>query len=244
MSDLHWNEEEQMYCDVNVNDEGEAVNVHGLSPPNTIVTTDESTHICHKGYLSLFPFLLSLLPPTSPHLGSILGLLHDPNHLWSAYGIRSLSASHPEFGKGENYWKGPIWVQMNYLALGALYKVNQWSIEQHASTNSFIQTYMKQEGPYQDKAKEIYQELRKNIVDNVVSVSCLWFPLSWCWPRCRSMSVPGMYGNNMIPPTVRANEGQPLTSFLHQSLICAYYLSHPFTGWTSLTALSEFGLCV
>ena len=124
MADLHWNEEEQMYCDVNVNDEGEAVNMHGLSPPNTIVTTDESTHICHKGYLSLFPFLLSLLPPTSPHLGSILGLLHDPNHLWSAYGIRSLSASHPEFGKGENYWKGPIWVQMNYLALGALYKVN------------------------------------------------------------------------------------------------------------------------
>jgi glycogen debranching enzyme len=51
-------------------------------------------------------------------------MLHDPEHLWSPYGIRSLSASHSEFGQGENYWKGPIWIQMNYLALGALYKVS------------------------------------------------------------------------------------------------------------------------
>lgn len=79
--------------------------------------------MCHKGYLSLFPFLLELLPPSSPRLGPILDLLRDPEHLWSPYGIRSLSASHPEFGKGENYWKGPIWIQMNYLALRALHKV-------------------------------------------------------------------------------------------------------------------------
>lgn len=84
---------------------------------------DESYHVCHRGYLSLFPFLLELLPSSSPHLGSILTLLRDPDHLWSPYGIRSLSASHPEFGQGEDYWKGPIWVQMNYLTLKALYKV-------------------------------------------------------------------------------------------------------------------------
>ncbi|CAL1704069.1 unnamed protein product [Somion occarium] len=132
IEDLHWSEEHQMYCDVNVNDE------------------DESYHVCDKGYLSLFPFLLSLLPPESPHLGPILDLLHDPEHLWSPYGLRSLSASHPLFGQGENYWKGPIWVQMNYLALSALYK-----------------TYGAREGPYQERAKEIYAELRKNVVDNV-----------------------------------------------------------------------------
>ena len=85
--------------------------------------TDESHHVCHKGYLSLFPFLLGLLPPDSPHLGAILDLLRDPEHLWSPYGLRSLSAAHPEFGQGENYWKGPIWIQMNFLALKALYKV-------------------------------------------------------------------------------------------------------------------------
>lgn len=115
-----------MYCDLNVNDEGKCylqTNMY-LSHLNN---EDESYPVCHKGYLSLFPFLLEHLAPTSEHLGHLLDLLHDPEHLWSPYGIRSLSASHPEFGKGENYWKGPIWIQMNYLALRALHKVNSAS---------------------------------------------------------------------------------------------------------------------
>lgn len=33
-----------------------------------------------------------------------------------------------------------------------------------------IQTYAVQEGPYQERAKEIYAELRKNVVDNVHKV--------------------------------------------------------------------------
>ncbi|KAG6827909.1 hypothetical protein H0H92_010007 [Tricholoma furcatifolium] len=134
--DLHWNEEANMYCDVNINDD------------------DESYHVCDKGYLSLFPFFLSLLSPDSPRLGAILDLLRDPEHLWSPYGIRSLSATHAEFGQGENYWKGPIWIQMNYLVLRALHT-----------------TYAAQPGPYQERAKEIYVELRKNVVDNVFKPS-------------------------------------------------------------------------
>lgn len=97
--------------------------------------------------------MLSLLPPSAPQVGAILDMLHDPNHLWSPYGLRSLSASHPEFGQGENYWKSPIWMPMNYLTLGALYK-----------------TYAAQEGPYQEQARAVYSELRKNIVDNVFKV--------------------------------------------------------------------------
>jgi glycogen debranching enzyme len=88
-----------------------------------IYWADESYHVCNKGYLSLFPFLLSVLPPSSEHLGPILDMLSDPKELWSSYGIRSLSASHPDFGQGENYWKGPIWIQMNYLVLRALHQV-------------------------------------------------------------------------------------------------------------------------
>ncbi|KAF5376548.1 hypothetical protein D9757_008280 [Collybiopsis confluens] len=132
IEDLHWNDEQKMYCDLNVDDD------------------DESYHVCHRGYLSLFPFMLSLLPSDSPHLGAILDMIRDPDHLWSDFGIRSLAASHPEYGTGENYWKGPIWVQMNYLALGALY--NKYAVE---------------DGPYKLRAQEIYRELRKNIIDNV-----------------------------------------------------------------------------
>ncbi|CAA7265444.1 unnamed protein product [Cyclocybe aegerita] len=169
IEDLHWNESEKMYCDLNVNDE------------------DESYPVCHKGYLSLFPFLLELLPPSSPHLGHILDLVHDPEHLWSPYGIRSLSASHPEFGQGENYWKGPIWIQMNYLALRALHK-----------------TYAARDGPYRERAKQIYDELRKNVVDNVVKE---YERTGFVWEQYDALT----------------GEGRR---------------SHPFTGWTSLTALS------
>jgi mannosyl-oligosaccharide glucosidase len=116
-----------MYCDVGVDDDGTTAPfprelIAGLTP---VYLTDESYHVCHKGYISLFPFLLSLLPPDSPRLGSVLDLMSDPGHLWSPFGLRSLSASHPEFETGENYWKGPIWIQMNYLALQALNKVSR-----------------------------------------------------------------------------------------------------------------------
>ncbi|KAF9466429.1 glycoside hydrolase [Collybia nuda] len=168
IDDLHWNSEMKMYCDVNVDDD------------------DESYHVCHKGYLSLFPFLLSLLPTSAPQLGDILDLLRDPAHLWSPYGLRSLSAAHPEFGQGENYWKGPIWVQMNYLALGALHK-----------------TYAAQPGPHQERAKEIYKELRKNVVDNVFKE---YQRTGYVWEQYDAIT----------------GEGKR---------------SHPFTGWTSLTAM-------
>ncbi|PWN54015.1 glycoside hydrolase [Violaceomyces palustris] len=132
LDDLHWSEENQMYCDASVDKD------------------DQSYHVCRKGYISLFPFLLELVPSDSPRLGSILDLLSDPNELWSDYGIRSLSIKEPLFGQGENYWRGPIWVQMNYMALGALHR-----------------KYAAQPGPYQAKARKIYDSLRSNVVRNV-----------------------------------------------------------------------------
>ncbi|KZT58943.1 glycoside hydrolase family 63 protein [Calocera cornea HHB12733] len=131
IDDLHWNEEEKVYCDASVNEE------------------DESYHVCHRGYISLFPLLLGLLPADSPHLGAVLELMHDPQHLWSPYGIRSLSASHPLFGKDENYWRGAIWMQMNYMALASLKNI-----------------YTQRLGPHQKLAQQIYSELRDNIIKN------------------------------------------------------------------------------
>ena len=111
---------------------------------------DESYHECHKGYVSILPAALGLLDSDSPKLKAILELVRDPEELWSPYGIRSLAKSHPEYGKGENYWKGPIWIQMNYMALSSLYK-----------------KYAREQGPNQQRAREIYDELRKNVIDNV-----------------------------------------------------------------------------
>ncbi|CAG8580665.1 5246_t:CDS:10 [Paraglomus brasilianum] len=129
---LHWSEKYQAFCDLSVDEKGESI------------------HVCHKGYLSLFPMLLEILPSDSPKLGAILDLIHDPNELWSAYGVRSLSKSDKFFNTGEKYWRGPIWININYLALSALHR-----------------KYAADPGPYQEKARIIYKELRDIIINNV-----------------------------------------------------------------------------
>ena len=96
----------------------------------------------------------------------MLDLMSDPEHLWSPYGIRSLSLSHPEFGKGEDYWKGAVWMPMNYMALTALHGVCAPPPILLFLTR-LAQRYAATEGPYQEKAKKIYAELRTTIINNV-----------------------------------------------------------------------------
>ncbi|KAH9449564.1 hypothetical protein Pst134EB_020387 [Puccinia striiformis f. sp. tritici] len=132
VDDLHWNEEKKMHCDVSVD------------------ANDESYFVCHKGYITMFPFLLGLIPPDSPKLKYILEDLSNPDGVWSDFGIRSLAKTDPNFGKNENYWRGPIWIPMNYMALNSLYTI-----------------YAKESGPYQTKAAELYEQLKKNVINNV-----------------------------------------------------------------------------
>ena len=99
IDDLHWDDKAKTYCDATIDD------------------YEESVHVCHKGYISIFPFLVGLLPADSPKLNAVLDLIADPEELWSEHGLRSLSKSDEFYGTGENYWRGPIWVNMNYLAV-------------------------------------------------------------------------------------------------------------------------------
>ena len=97
IDDLHWDSDANTYCDATIDD------------------YEESIHVCHKGYISIFPFMTGLLPPNSPRLGAVLDLISDPEELWSDYGIRSLSKKDQFYETGENYWRSPIWMNMNYM---------------------------------------------------------------------------------------------------------------------------------
>lgn len=99
IDDLHWSEKEKCYCDATVDD------------------YEENELVCHKGYISLFPFLTGLMDAKSDKLGHVLNLLGDEEELWSEFGIRSLSKKDEFYGTDENYWRGPIWMNMNYLAV-------------------------------------------------------------------------------------------------------------------------------
>lgn len=99
VDDLHWDAKAKTYCDA------------------TIDEYEESVHVCHKGYISIFPFLTGLLGPDHPHLGATLDLIADKEELWSDHGIRSLSQKDEFYGTDENYWRSPVWMNINFLAV-------------------------------------------------------------------------------------------------------------------------------
>ena len=78
-----------------------------------------------RRYVSLFPLLMQLLPADAPALGALLAGLGDPDRLWTPHGLRSLSADSSLYRKYNTehdapYWRGPVWLNVNYLALAAL----------------------------------------------------------------------------------------------------------------------------
>ncbi|EFX84976.1 hypothetical protein DAPPUDRAFT_314562 [Daphnia pulex] len=106
------------------------------------------------GYVNLFPLIIEILQPDSPQLGQLLLDLRSPNLIWTKYGLRSLSKTSPLYNKRNTehdppYWRGPIWINVNYLVVRALH---------HYSTV---------EGPHQTRATLLYNELRENLIANI-----------------------------------------------------------------------------
>ncbi|KAM7487154.1 hypothetical protein LguiB_024638 [Lonicera macranthoides] len=109
----------------------------------------------HIGYVSLFPFMGRIIPPQSWIIEKQLDIISNRSTLWTDFGIRSLARTSTLYMKRNTehdppYWRGPIWMNMNYLILSALH---HYSIE---------------DGPYRERAKIIYDDLRDNLIRNVV----------------------------------------------------------------------------
>ncbi|KEF53270.1 uncharacterized protein A1O9_10718 [Exophiala aquamarina CBS 119918] len=141
---LHWSAASQAYCDTTIDGKHQIV------------------HVCHKGYLSLFPFLLGHLNATHPHLEAVLDLMRNPGEIWTPYGLRSLSRSDKYYSKGENYCRGSIWVNFNYMVLKRLLSLSA------------------KPSPLQQKMRKLYSELRTNIVDTVYAS---WVQTSTVWEQ-------------------------------------------------------------
>ncbi|KAI5289259.1 Processing alpha glucosidase I, partial [Ascosphaera acerosa] len=149
IEDLHWDDAAQMYCDA------------------TIDEFEEHARVCHAGYIALFPFMTGLMGATHPHLGAVLDLIADPERLWSGHGIRSLSKSDELYGTEENYWRGPIWINMNYLILKNLYSAP-------------LQTTARTAGPHQARARTLYNDLRRAVVTTVFES---WRQTGFAWEQ-------------------------------------------------------------
>jgi mannosyl-oligosaccharide glucosidase len=149
IADLHWSEKDGTFCDA------------------TIDEFEENVLVCHKGYISLFPFMLGLMDPAkdSAKISKIIDSIADPEILWSPHGIRSLSLADEAYGTAENYWRSPIWINMNYLIL-----------------NQLLETAQSPASPakLKNQAKKVYAELRKNLVDTVYES---WKDTGFAWEQ-------------------------------------------------------------
>ncbi|KAK3997479.1 putative mannosyl-oligosaccharide glucosidase [Cladorrhinum sp. PSN332] len=144
LNDLHWSEKAGCFCDATIDD------------------FEENELVCHKGYISLFPFLTGLMKADDPKLGRILELIGDEEELWSPYGLRSLSKKDEFYGTAENYWRSPIWININYLAISQLRNVAT------------------QDGPFKETARDLYSRLRKNVVEAVYNS---WEETGFAWEQ-------------------------------------------------------------
>ncbi|KAK6464508.1 glycoside hydrolase [Scheffersomyces coipomensis] len=150
IDDIHWSSEENTYCDVSVDED------------------DVNIHVCHKGYISLFPFITKLLPADeTTKLGHILKLIRDPEEIWTDYGIRSLSKSNEFYGTDENYWRSPIWININYLILDALKHYHDVSAQ-------YLTPELKKD------LESTYHDLRINLVNNIIN---RWKETGYVWEQ-------------------------------------------------------------
>lgn len=166
LDDLHWSEKEGCYCDATIDD------------------YEENQLVCHKGYVSLMPFLTGLLKADSPKLGRILDLIGDEDELWSPHGIRSLSKKSEHYGSDENYWRSPVWININYMAVTQLHVSilppllsprDNWT-----QADDLKQNVATQPGPHQAKARDLYSRLRKNLVETIYKS---WKATGFAWEQ-------------------------------------------------------------
>ena len=167
LDSMHWSDDHNAYLDYGLHTEG----VRLQRPPPSkerpgqhndkirVVTREPKLQYVNQvGYISLFPFILGVLDPKSPKLSKILDAIEDPNKLYTPYGLRSLSKEASLYNKKNTehdapYWRGPIWININFLVVRALYNLKQ-DIRADKSITA--------------QAQRIYTKLRSGIIENVI----------------------------------------------------------------------------
>ena len=75
----------------------------------------------HVGIVNFFPLMFGLISD-SDQLKHTMKILGDPNLMLGRSGIRSLSKSDQFYLDSSNYWRGAIWINVNFLVLRGFHK--------------------------------------------------------------------------------------------------------------------------
>ncbi|KAJ9508905.1 hypothetical protein QJQ45_028217 [Haematococcus lacustris] len=219
---LHWDEASQQHLDWGLHSEAvalqrTAVMVDGRPQEVAVRVVREEPrlqYVPHFGYVSLFPLLMRILPPGSPRLGELFVHINASELLWTSFGLRSLSAASSLYRQHNTlhdppYWRGQVWVNINFLALSAL--------KYYATTP----------GPYQQQATQIHLALNNNLLQvgagNAGGGPVDGHRAGRVAPG-RPTLVTQYYDRGYLFEQYDDRDGRGVSS-------------HPFTGWTALLTL-------
>jgi len=112
--------------------------------------------------LSLFPLLTGQLPRTISD--RLVEHLVDPNEFWSKFPVPSVALDDPKFNPRQ-MWRGPTWVNLNYLLIEGLFKsgypdlahrLRRMTLDLLTRNNDFYEYYDPNIGDNPPKAAPIY----------------------------------------------------------------------------------------
>jgi mannosyl-oligosaccharide glucosidase len=161
LKNVFFDKEHGVHCDLGVKGDSSAQDDDEEEEEEEVSSSSNPVEReCHIGYPTILPLALELLDVKSPEFKKTLDIISDPNHLWSSHGLRSLSKSSPHYHTGEDYWRGNIWMNVNYLVVRALYH------------------YKQQPSDLSEEIESVYHSLRNNLI-NTLSTSFKDTNLVW-----------------------------------------------------------------
>ena len=134
----------------------------------------------HHGVINLFPVAFGLISDDAK-LENALRFASDEEELFSPYGLRGVSKRDEEYIPGTGYWRGPVWVSVNYLVLRGLHLYYEDNSIDISGTNDKISS-----------TKDLYKELRRNhlkvVYDN-------WAPQHLFYENFNDVTGRGQYSH-------------------------------------------------
>ena len=107
----------------------------------------------HIGIVNFFPVMFGLVSNTT-RLSNSIDSLSDPNQMFGFGGLRSLGAQDLYYNVGLNYWRSPVWINVNFMTLGGLFQFYIGDSQQYPVA-------------LKTKGRTLYNSARSNLIRSV-----------------------------------------------------------------------------
>eukprot|EP00347_Sterkiella_histriomuscorum_P002218 403369017 len=136
----------------------------------------------NTGIINMFPVAFNLFQGNLDRLEDTLRFGVDADTIFSPYGLRGVSTRDLEYFPGTGYWRGPIWVSVNYLVLRGLYKYYlDYTPRDPLSEDGTIKT-----------PKDYYQVVRQNLAQVIYDN---WEPQHLLYENFNDVTGQGQYSH-------------------------------------------------